>query len=149
MLANELRYRVEVRDVPGPGGADAPADTTCTIRLRDAVLNYSFSDQLKGALQEICSTRIANGARRFVVDLTAVNVMDSCGLSVLIGLRKLVCAADGRLVIVATSPILLRLFTITRLDGVFEIVRDEASATASLARGAAAAAGAASPAPPA
>ncbi|MCE9634233.1 MAG: STAS domain-containing protein [Planctomycetes bacterium] len=131
MLEDELRYRVDVRDEPTPDGG---AGGSCTIRLRDAVLNYSFSDQLKGALKDICTTRIDRGARRFVIDLSAVNVMDSCGLSVLIGLRKVVSAAGGRMVVVATSPILLRLFTITRLDGVFEIVRDEAAAAAAFER---------------
>jgi anti-sigma B factor antagonist len=113
---------------------DAGDVTQCTIRLRDAFVNYAFSDQLKGALRDVCSDRLAHGTRRFVVDLTAVNVMDSCGLSVLIGMRKVISGDGGRLVLIAISPILLRLFSITRLDGVFEIVSDAAAAEAALAK---------------
>lgn len=126
MLENELRHRVQVED--------SEESARCTIRLRDAFLNYTFSDQLKVALKDVCRERAGRGVRSFVIDLTAVNVMDSCGLSLLIGLRKLVEAAEGRFVLVASSPILLRLFAITRLDSVFEIVRDEAAATAALLR---------------
>lgn len=126
MLENELRHRVHVED-----SEDA---ARCTIRLRDAFLNYTFSDQLKTALKDVCHERAGRGVRAFVIDLSAVNVMDSCGLSLLIALRKLVEAAHGRLVLVASSPILLRLFAITRLDGVFEIVRDEPAAQAALLR---------------
>jgi len=124
MQESDLNLRVDV--------GDAEDGASCTIRLRDSFLNYAFSDQLKEALREVCTQRIDRGMRRFVVDLSAVNVMDSCGLSVLIGMRKVVCGAGGRIVLIATSPILLRLFSITRLDGVFEIVHDAASAAATL-----------------
>lgn len=126
MLESELRYRVNVQD--GPDGS------SCVIQLRDAFLNYAFSDQLKDALRKSVQERVERGVRNYVMDLTAVNVMDSCGLSVLIGVRKIVESCRGRLVLVATSPILLRLFSITRLDGVFEIVPDVASAEAALHR---------------
>lgn len=133
MLESELRYRVQVDD--------RDDGRATVIRLRDAFLNYAFSDQLKNALLDLVRERIARGVRDFVVDLTPVNVMDSCGLSVLIGIRRLIQAAHGRLVLVVTSPILLRLFAITRLDGVFPIVRDDAAAAAHLAGASPAAAG--------
>jgi anti-sigma B factor antagonist len=126
MQENDLNIRVDV--------GDADDGASCTIRLRDSFLNYAFSDRLKEALRDVCTARIDRGMRKFVVDLSAVNVMDSCGLSVLIGMRKVVCGAGGRLVLIATSPILLRLFSITRLDGVFEIVHDAAAAAELLAR---------------
>lgn len=126
MQENDLGLHLDVGDA-GDGAA-------CTIRLRDAFLNYAFSDQLKGTLREICTERLSRGTKQFVVDLSAVNVMDSCGLSVLIGMRKIVAGSGGRMVLVATSPILLRLFSITRLDGVFEIVADASAASAALSR---------------
>lgn len=124
MLDTELQFRLQV--------ADAPDHTKFT--LKDQFLNYSFSDQLKAAVKQLASERTERGVRNFVVDLTAVNVMDSCGLSVLIGMRKIVELAHGRMIIVAPSPIILRLFAITKLDKVFEIVPDEASAKAALSR---------------
>lgn len=125
MLESDLRHRVQMDD--------RPDGRSTTIRLRDAFLNFAFSDQLKCALFELVRERLSRGVRDFVFDLTRVNIMDSCGLSVLIGVRRLVEAACGRVILVITSPIVVRLFTITRLDGVFRIVNDEVAAAALLA----------------
>lgn len=124
MLDTELQFRLQV--------ADAADHTKFT--LKDQFLNYAFSDQLKAAVKQLAAERTERGVRNFVVDLTAVNVMDSCGLSVLIGMRKIVELAHGRMIVVAPSPIILRLFAITKLDKVFEIVPDEASAKTALSR---------------
>lgn len=112
MQDSELQFRLQVADAAGHS----------TFALKDQFLNYAFSDQLKAALKQLTTERAARGVRSFVVDLTAVNVMDSCGLSVLIGMRKIVEQASGRMIVIAPSPIILRLFAITRLDRVFEIV---------------------------
>jgi anti-sigma B factor antagonist len=130
MSDQELRYRVQIDDASGGEAA--------VVRLKDQFLNYTFADQLKGALKDLCKERMDRGVRSFVVDLTAVSVMDSCGLSVLIGLRKLVDERKGRLVLFGVSPIIQRLLSITRLDKVFEVCANEAEATAALARPAAA-----------
>ena len=126
MTEQELLCRVRIDD--------AEDGSSATVRLRDQFLNYTFADQLKGALKDLCRQRMDRGVRRFVVDLSAVHVMDSCGLSVLIGLRKLVDEKQGRLVLCHVSPIIQRLLGITRLDRVFESFADEPSALAALAR---------------
>ncbi len=122
MLDTELQFRLQVND----------AQERSTFVLKDQFLNYAFSDQLKAALRQLTTERAARGVRNFVVDLTAVNVMDSCGLSVLIGMRKIVDAAQGRMIVIAPSPIILRLFAITRLDKVFELVGTEREALQAL-----------------
>jgi len=124
MIDADLAFRVTVTE-----SADGRATV---VHLKDAFLNYSFADQLKRNLKEILKERLGAGQRRFVVDLSAVNVMDSCGLSVLIGLKKLVETEGGRLHLVAVSPMILRLFSITRLDRVFEIHATEGDATLAL-----------------
>lgn len=126
MTEQELLCRVKIDD--------ADDGSSATVRLRDQFLNYTFADELKSALKGLCRQRMDRGVRRFVVDLSAVNVMDSCGLSVLIGLRKLVDEGRGRLVLCHVSPIIQRLLGITRLDRVFESFDDEATALAALAR---------------
>src|SRR4051812_10723870 len=70
---------------------------------------------------------IAHG-RSLVLDLTPTEFIDSTGLSVLLnGLRK-VPRQRGRRALVCTTPTVLRLFEITRLDTTFDIhaTRDEA-----------------------
>ena len=108
------------------------ADRT-TFALRNECLNYSFSDPLKAAIKDLTAERTARGIRNFVLDLSAVSFMDSCGLSVLIAMRKAVEQAHARMVVVAPSPIVMRLLTITRLDHVFEVCTTVEAADAALA----------------
>jgi len=76
------------------------------------------------------TTAIESGKTAIVVDLSAVEFIDSTGLSVLLnGLRR-VHQLDGRMALVCTSPTVLRLFQITKLDSTFEIFSDRATAVA-------------------
>jgi anti-sigma B factor antagonist len=61
------------------------------------------------------------GARYVVVDLTAVDFLDSTGLGVLVGRLKLVRNHSGWLRIVCSNDRILRVFRITGLDKVFGI----------------------------
>lgn len=63
-----------------------------------------------------------SGANRLVVDMTPVEFIDSSGLGVLIGVLKRVREADGDLVLVSPHERTMRLFDITGLTEVFEIV---------------------------
>ncbi len=64
---------------------------------------------------------IDKGNTAIVLDLSAVEFIDSTGLSVLLnGLRQVV-AAHGRMAIVCANPTVLRLFEITSLDETFDI----------------------------
>ncbi len=56
-----------------------------------------------------------------VVDLGAVDFIDSTGLGVLIGALKRVRTHDGALVLVCTEPRIVKVFEITGLNQVFEI----------------------------
>jgi anti-sigma B factor antagonist len=67
---------------------------------------------------------ISRGKTGLVLDLTAVEFIDSTGLSVLLnGLRR-VTRARGTMVIACANPTVLRLFEITKLDSTFDIVTD-------------------------
>ena len=124
MLDAELAEHVTVHDLADRG--------VSSVRMKDAFLNYALSDELKASLKDVCRRRIDGGIRGFVVDLAAVTVMDSCGLSVLISIKKLVEGEGGRVALSGLSPMIERLFGITKLDRVFEIHADEAAAVAAL-----------------
>jgi anti-sigma B factor antagonist len=75
-----------------------------------------FSERLGNA--------IASGKTGIVLDMTAVEFIDSTGLSVLLnGLRR-VTRVRGTMVIACANPTVLRLFEITKLDSTFEILAD-------------------------
>jgi anti-sigma B factor antagonist len=80
------------------------------------------------------SEAIDKGNTEIVLDLSAVEFIDSTGLSVLLsGLRR-VTALQGRLAIVCANPTVLRLFEITSLDETFDIFPARAQAFAHVQR---------------
>lgn len=73
-------------------------------------------------------TLLEAGARELVVDLTAVDYLDSTVLGVLIGGLKRMRERDGNLRLVCPSPRIRRIFEITGLDKIFDIYNSEQEA---------------------
>jgi anti-sigma B factor antagonist len=83
-------------------------------------------------LRDKITELVAAGAHRLVIDLEAVEFLDSTGLGVLVGGLKKVRAHDGSLRLVCTQDRLLKIFRITGLAKVFAIHdSDEAAIAAS------------------
>ena len=82
-------------------------------------------------LRDHLDEHITQGRHHLVVDLGGVSFMDSTGLGVLVGRLKLVRVENGTLRLVCSSERILKVFTITGLDKVFQIFTgvDEALAT--------------------
>lgn len=72
-------------------------------------------------LREHLDEHISQGRHHLVVDLEDVPFMDSTGLGVLVGRLKLVRVKDGTLSLVCSSERILKVFSITGLDKVFQI----------------------------
>ena len=64
---------------------------------------------------------ISQDTPAIVLDLTAVEFIDSTGLSVLLSGLRSVTLRGGRLALAVSNPTVLRLFEITRLDSTFDI----------------------------
>lgn len=64
---------------------------------------------------------IDGGERRIVVDLGAVQFMDSSGLGALVGCLKYM-GANGDLRILSPSPAVMKVLKLTRMDRVIKIV---------------------------
>jgi anti-sigma B factor antagonist len=125
MSTADLAFHLSIRDVPEEG--------VSVLQIKDAFLNYASSEDLKTNLKEQCRARLAHGVRRFAIDLSRVNVMDSCGLSVLISMKKLVESENAHMSLFGLSPMIRRLLEITKLDTVFDVRPDEQSCVAALA----------------
>ena len=72
-------------------------------------------------LREQLIDLVGVGRYRLVVDLEAVDFLDSTGLGVLVGGLKRVRAHDGSLSLVCTQDRILKIFRITGLTKVFPI----------------------------
>ena len=100
---------VDGRAVVGVGGE---IDVYTAPKLRDAITDL-----------------VAAGKYDIVIDLEAVEFLDSTGLGVLVGGLKKVRAHDGSLELVCTQERLLKIFRITGLAKVF-VIRDSADRVA-------------------
>jgi anti-sigma B factor antagonist len=92
--------------------------TTHVIEVEGQIDLYSapeFKERTKRVIDE--------GAKRVIVDLTAVTFMDSTGLGVLVGALKRLRAADASLLLVVTDYDIERLFELTGLDKSFKMYR--------------------------
>jgi anti-anti-sigma factor len=118
MSATDSEIQVDVRDL----------GTSAVLIPRIAYLNYSSSDTVKPHLKQACAARVAAGAKAIVLDLTDVGLVDSCGLSLLISLKKAVDAENVRFALCGLTPVIQRLFEITKLDRAFQIFPDQSSA---------------------
>ena len=88
-----------------------------TVRLRGE-LDVVTSPNLREAMLEL----IDDGARTIIVDMSGLELIDSTGLGVLVGVLKRVLQYDGELKLRAPTRHARKVFDITGLDRVFTIV---------------------------
>lgn len=98
------------------------------IVLVDLPPEPDMGDELK-TVTELVRDR---GDCEVVVDFSKIDIVTSSSLSKLLKLRKLVGDCGHRLVFCSVAPATKGIFTVTGLDGVFEIVDDKFVALASL-----------------
>jgi anti-anti-sigma factor len=98
------------------------------IVLVDLPQEPEMGDELK-AVTEIMRDR---GDCDLVVDFSSVDIVTSSSLSKLLKLRKLVGDCGHRLVFCSVAPATKGIFTVTGLDGVFELADDKFVALAGL-----------------
>jgi anti-sigma B factor antagonist len=79
-------------------------------------------------LGQLLDRLLAEGRRRFAIDLKGVNFIDSSGLSTLVRLFKHVRGSAGNLCLADLQPPVRRILELTRLDRAFDIYTDAAAA---------------------
>jgi anti-sigma B factor antagonist len=84
------------------------------------------------ALKEKITDLLQDGANTLIVDLSGVAFLDSTGLGALVEARAATSEAGGSLPLVCSQERILKLFTITGLDGVFTIHASVGDAVAAL-----------------
>lgn len=84
------------------------------------------------ALKEKINELLEGGQNTLIVDLSGVGFLDSTGLGALVEARAATTEAGGALPLVCSQERILKLFTITGLDGVFTIHATVGDAVAGL-----------------
>ena len=98
-------------------GLDVTQNGGATVLAVRGEVDVYTAPKLRQKLVEL----VAQGKYRIVVDLEAVDFLDSTGLGVLVGGLKRVRSHDGDLVLVCTHQRILKVFEITGLTKVFTI----------------------------
>ena len=98
------------------------------IILVDLPSEPGLGDELK-TVTDITRDR---GDCDVVVDFSSVDIVTSSSLSKLLKLRKLLADCGHRLVFCNVAPATRGIFTVTGLDGIFEVADDKFVALASL-----------------
>ena len=123
-LEGELAFRLEFEEVK--------ESNLVVMAIKDSCLNYSSTDTLKPAMKELVQGALTRGRKHFVLNMRAVGVVDSCGLSVLISLKKQIEQGGGRLALVGLNGMIQRLFGVTRLDRAFSTYETQDTALQAL-----------------
>jgi anti-sigma B factor antagonist len=120
----------------GPATPPEEHDVDLTLETREAdgktvvavggEIDVYTAPKLRDKITEL----VGDGVYDIVIDLSAVEFLDSTGLGVLVGGLKKVRAHDGSLMLVCNQDRLLKIFRITGLAKVFVIHDDAASALA-------------------
>jgi anti-anti-sigma factor len=103
-------------------------DWSDDVVLVDLPQEPNMGDELKN-VTEIVRDR---GNCDVVVDFSDVDIITSSSLSKLLKLRKLLADCGHRLIFCNVAPATKGIFTVTGLDGVFELADDKFVALASL-----------------
>jgi anti-sigma B factor antagonist len=106
---------------------DTRSEGDWTVVSVGGEIDVYTAPKLREALVELVNA----GRYQLIVDVEAVDFLDSTGLGVLVGGLKRVRANDGNLRVVCTQERLLKIFRITGLTKVFAIHDSVSAATAS------------------
>ena len=78
-------------------------------------------------LKESVVERVQQGERQFVFDFAETEFIDSAGLGALIAMSKLVHSHDGTVRLMQLNDDMRRLFELTKLDTLFDVVAPSAA----------------------
>jgi len=80
------------------------------LEIKDLLNEFANKDILQAARE-----KVKDGYAKFIVDLGAIEYMNSVGINFLIQLKKLAAEAGGKMVVAAASSKVLQLLAITKL----------------------------------
>ncbi len=83
-------------------------------------------------VKELLNSIIEDGYNKLYIDLENVRYIDSTGLGVLIGALKKVRENDGSILLVCTNPQIRKIFNITGLVKIFDLLDTPEEALAKL-----------------
>lgn len=94
-----------------------------SVRRLDASVAAAFKD--------VITREIGEDRKDLIIDFSKIDFIDSSGLGMLVSLLKMM-NGRGEMTLCALNPNIRNMFTLTRMDRIFRICPDRASALAQL-----------------
>lgn len=94
------------------------------IDVHEPCIDFGIAEAMKSRLKDATQDCLAEGHRAFVLDLSAVNTVDSSGVGVLISVHHQVVGAGGTLAVVGVQPFVMRVLKLMRLEKFLQIFAD-------------------------
>ena len=113
MSAQPRKRRLEVESI-----GEVSVVSFTDKRILDEQNIQAIGEQLFGLVDN-------QGQKKLLLNFSNVEYLSSAALGKFITLNKKVAAAGGKLVLCDIDPTILEVFTITRLDKLFNIQKDE------------------------
>jgi anti-sigma B factor antagonist len=107
---------------------EAIGEDTCAI-VAAGDLDFAAAPELKRAIGE----RVEAGAQRLVLDLSAVDFIDSTAIGVVVGALKRIRESGGSLAVVGGKPNVQRIFEIVGMEQVIQLHSSREDALSALA----------------
>jgi len=92
------------------------SDGLCIITVPDARIDAAVAIEFKDAMRGV----IEDAPERLVLDLTAVEFIDSSGLGAIVASMKML-NGERALALAGLTPTVAKVFKLTRMDTVFDI----------------------------
>ncbi len=96
------------------------------------VVDLPCEPELNDVLKDTTEVVRQRGNCDIVLDFSQVDIITSSSLSKLLKLRKVLLDCEHRLILCSVSPATKGIFSVTALEGIFEVVDDRFAALASL-----------------
>jgi anti-sigma B factor antagonist len=103
------------------------------INKHQKIVSIDFNGRLMDRMEAVginveIEDLLAEGNQNYVIDLSNLEYMNSTGLNILLNLTNKAKESGGDVVIASVSPRIESLFTVTKLDSVFNIAKNKEEA---------------------
>jgi len=104
-----------------------PQGDVMVLALTGKIMGGPDYDKFHGEVKDL----IAAGTRKFVLDFSGVDWINSTGIGILVGTFHSIKAADGRMAICSPNDRVLSIYYVSQLDKIFEVFASCEEAVAS------------------
>ena len=110
-------------------------DKVVILTMNDRSLNFYVTDTLKETLKETLNAKIDEGYTSFVLNMSNVKIIDSCGVGLIIAANNLTASRSAKLYLTHIKPFIIKIFEIMRIHKHLHIFETEEDALREITAG--------------